>query len=263
VGGTNDHSEKNLPRLAADEKMKKSRSLHRRLSNQPALLGLLQTHPNPLLVKMAVQFGYDFLFLDAEHGVLAESDYAQIFAALAESDLLPIVRLADQDPEALVRYVAMGAAAIVVPHVSTVEEARRMVEALDRAMAVAPLSSVDRAAVTLIVIIESATGVENAQDILATDGVDAVIVGPSDLSADLGSRGNYASRAYADALVRIERAAVTTGKPLGTIPHGEYTLDTLLARGHRILLTATDIALISEALSAHLALAHSSVQSMA
>jgi 2-keto-3-deoxy-L-rhamnonate aldolase RhmA len=173
------------------------------------------------------------------------------------------VRLAEQDAGALARYVGMGARAIVVPRISTVQEVKRMVRALDDAASLVAQPRADRPAVSLIAIIESAAGVKNAQEILATDGVDAVFVGPSDLSTDLGSHGNYASCAYASALTQIESAAAKAGKFLGTIPHGEYTLDTLLSRGYRILLTATDISLLSEALSAQLARAQSSVQAMA
>lgn len=63
----------------------------------------------------------------------------------------------------------------------------------------------------LVVMIESALGVANAEDIQAVEGVDGVFIGPTDLTADLGCSGDYSQLAYAEVLARIDRAAHPRG----------------------------------------------------
>jgi 4-hydroxy-2-oxoheptanedioate aldolase len=257
--------------------MKRPRSLLDRLAGQRAILGLLQSHPNPALAEMAGMCGYDFLFLDGEHGVFSEMDHLNTLRALAATDVLAMIRLAKHDTRALGRYLDMGVDAIVVPNVTTAEQARTLVSAMHyppagiRGMGAgahrvtrygldlgAYLKS-PREGTSLIVIIESALGVANAEDILAVEGVDGAIIGPADLSADLGCTGDFSRPVYTEAIIYIERAAATQGKLLGTAPHPGYSLEALLARGHRMFIIGADMPLICEAMSAQVARARASL----
>lgn len=246
--------------------MKRHRSLHERLSTCRALLGLLQTQPNLALSELTGMCGYDFLFLDGEHGVFSESEYMHTMQVLSAVDVLAMVRLPRLDAPALGRYLDMGADAIVVPNVSTVEQARALVRAMEyppsgtRGFGAAAHRvtryGIDlvahmkdpREGAYLIVMIESALGVSNVEDIVAVDGVDGVFIGPSDLTADLGCAGEFSHPTYLQAIERIERAASSGGKLLGTAPHPGHPLEALLARGHRLLLLDADMPLICKAM---------------
>lgn len=252
-------------------------SVRDRLATQRALMGLLQTHPSPVIAEMAGMCGYDFLLLDAEHGVFSESDFLHTLRALASTDTLGMVRLAGHDTQALGRYMDMGADAIVVPDVSTVEQARALVRAmeyppagtrgfgaaahratrygLDRAAHV----SAPRSGVCLLLIIESTLGVANAEEIAAVEGVDGLIVGPSDLSANLGGVGDYSQPAYAQALATIEKAATAAGKLLGSPPHAGNPIEALFNRGHRMFILGADMPLIREVMCAQVTKARSSL----
>lgn len=247
------------------------RTLRERLATERALIGLLQVQASPQLAEMAGFCGYDFLLIDGEHGVFSDQDILHTLQALSAADALALVRLATHDLQAVGRYLDLGADAIVVPNVSTVEQA----QALARSMTYPPTGTrgfaaplqratrygldlvthvkAPRAGVCLLVIIESVLGVENVEGILAVDGVDGVIIGPADLSADLGAPGDFSQPAYAQALARIEQAATTRGKLLGTAPHPGAPLETLLTRGHHLIIAGADISLIREAMSAHVA----------
>src|SRR5207244_2945457 len=83
------------------------------------------------VAEMAGMCGYDFLLLDAEHGVFSERDYLQTLQALAATEALALVRLAKHDPQALGRYLDMGVDGIVVPNVSTAEQARTLTRAME------------------------------------------------------------------------------------------------------------------------------------
>jgi 4-hydroxy-2-oxoheptanedioate aldolase len=181
-----------------------TRPLTQRLSTQRALLGLVQSHPNPALTEMAGLSGYDFVFLDAEHGVLSDNDFVQACRTAAVNGTLCMARVAGHDPHSVGRYLDMGADVIVVPNVSTAEQANRMARAMlyppqgTRSFGAAFHRSTrygldvmahlqsPRAGTSLLVMIESRLGVENAAGILAVEGVDGVIVGPFDLAFDMG-----------------------------------------------------------------------------
>jgi 2-keto-3-deoxy-L-rhamnonate aldolase RhmA len=257
--------------------MPPSRSLLERLSTQKALIGLLQSHPNPALTEMAGLCGYDFAFLDCEHGVFSDFDCLHALRALAATDTLAVVRLAGHDLQAVGRWLDLGADVIVVPNVSTAEQAKRLARAMEyppkgtrgvgaafhRAtrygLDAAAYLKAPRGGASLLVIIESALGVANAGEILEVEGVDGAIIGPADLSADLGCAGDFASPAFAQAVEHIERAAGATGKILGTALHGSYPVEALVARGHRLLIVGSDISLIREAMTSQVAKLKSSL----
>jgi 4-hydroxy-2-oxoheptanedioate aldolase len=255
--------------------MRKRRSLHEWLSDHRALIGLQQTHPNLALSEMAGMCGYDFLILDGEHGVFSEADYLQALQVLAGFDIASVVRLPGHNTQTVGRYMDMGIDAIMVPNVTTAQQAAAFVRAMEYppvgtrgsgaalhrgtryGMDLGSHLKAPREGVCLLVMIESALGVANVEDILAVEGVDGVIIGPSDLSADLGRIKDYSQPAYAQALARIERAATERGKIVGTAPHAGSPLEALVARGHRLLIIDADMPLICGAMSAQAAAAKS------
>lgn len=259
--------------------MKPRHSIQGRLASQRSLFGLLQTHPNPALAEMAGMCGYDFLMLDGEHGVFSEQDYLQTLQALTATQVLALLRLPGHDIHAIGRYLDMGVDAIVVPNVSTAEEARALVRAMEYPPAgtrgfgapahratrygldLAEHMKSPRQGASLIVLIESSLGVANVEAILAIEGVDGVFIGPSDLTAGLGAARNFSQPAYTQALTQIERAAAASGKLLGTAPHAGNPVEALLARGHQLLILDADMSLIREAMSAQIAKARSCLQS--
>lgn len=259
--------------------MKLRRSVYERLSTQRALIGFLQTHPNPTLAEMAGMCGYDFLVLDCEHGWFSEMDLLQTLQAIGSTDIAAVMRLRGHDTRALGRYMDMGADGIIVPNVATPEEAKALARAMEYppagtrgfaapahrsthfGMNLAAHLKAPRERVCLVVMIESALGVTNAEEILAVEGVDGVVIGPSDLTADLGCLGDYSQPVYGEALARIEQVAAARGKLLGTAPNSGHPLEALLARGHRLLIVGGDMPLIREAMSAQVATAKSCILS--
>lgn len=199
--------------------------------------------------------GHDFLFVDQEHGVFSQLDYLHTIEAVVSTPLLAMARLADHDALMLRRCVLAGADAIVAPHVSTATQARALAESMR------PTDGTRTAA--LFVIIESAQGVANAEEILLVDGVDGAFLGPSDFSADLGSRGDYSQPGYADALARVAQVANRVGKSAGTAVHGNYSAGALYALGYGILVLDTDKTLLNEAMKSSLARALASLDSPA
>lgn len=251
--------------------VKRKVSLRERMFEKRALLGFFQTQACPVVTELVGMCGYDFIFLDGEHGVFSEADFLQALRALAAWDTAAIVRVRQHDTHAMGRYMDMGVGGIVVPNVATAEQAQAFVYAMTyppggtrgfgasmhRAtrygMDVAAHFQAPRDGVALIVVIESARGVDNAESILAVNGVDGALIGAFDLSADLGAPGNFSSAEYIDAIRRVESAAAAHGKIIGAAAHPGFSLEQLLARGHRLLLIGSDISLLREGMSAQLA----------
>jgi 4-hydroxy-2-oxoheptanedioate aldolase len=255
--------------------MPSRQSLHLHLAGRKALLGLLQSHPGPTVAEMAGLCGYDFLFVDGEHGVFSDADCLDTFRALVATDTLALMRLAGHDGQAVGRYLDLGADAIVVPNVATAEQATVLARAMEyppagtRGMGAslhrvtqygleaAEYVKAPRARASLLPIIESALGAANVEEILSVEGVDGVIIGPADLSADLGCAGDFSTAAFAQAVERIERTVRTSGKLLGTAPYPGSPIEALLARGHRLLILGSDVSLLREAMVAQLVMAKS------
>jgi 4-hydroxy-2-oxoheptanedioate aldolase len=236
--------------IAQQERMR-HRTLRERLGVGQPLLGLLQMYPNRSLEELAAASGYDFLMVDGEHGYFTDAELRATLGALANTDTLTLYRVPKLEPQLAERGLELGADMIVAPLVSTVEDAKAMARATTSRKG------------GLIVLLETKGGVENAAAILAVDGVDGVIIGPGDLSNDLGIKGQYSHPTFTQAFSRIERAAAAARKPYGTIAHGNNTLEALSARGHTILLQTSDHALIGAALKSQAAAARSALQGKA
>lgn len=234
-------------------------------------MGFLQSVPSPAVTELAATSGYDFLILDSEHGLFSELDHFQALLTLSGSDVPALVRLRGHDAQALGRYLDMGADGILIPNVTSAEEAQLMVRAASYppagargfagALARAARYGADLAAhvrtprggIFIAVMIEAMGGVENIDAILDVEGVDGVVIGPFDLTADMGFPGDFSRSGYAEALMHIERSAAARGKVYGTAPHPGYSLRELIARGHRLITLAADMSLFREAMSVQLA----------
>jgi 2-keto-3-deoxy-L-rhamnonate aldolase RhmA len=238
------------------------------------LLGFLQTLPNPSVAEMAMLSGYDFLVLDVEHGVFEDRDILHTLQAVNSGELLTLVRLRGHETRSIGRYLDMDVDGVVVPNVSTAAQTKTLARAMEypprgiRGLGAA-LHRVSgygadtlghlraaRGCACLIVMIESALGLANMEGILAVEGVDGVLVGPYDLSADLGCVGDFSAPTYLQAMTRIESVAASHGVIYGAPPHPGHPVEALIKRGHRLLLIGVDIPLLREAMYAQVAAAN-------
>jgi 4-hydroxy-2-oxoheptanedioate aldolase len=253
--------------------MSSSRNPREKLSGNRVLLGLLQTRPRLEIADLAATCGYDFVLMDCEHGLFSETDCLQMLPTLACREALSVVRVRDHDPKAVWRLMDMGVDAVAVPYVSTAEEA----DALARAVRYPPAgtrsfgASLHRATrygadsfadqhPCLFIMIESAEGVRNVDEIVAVEGVDGVIIGPGDLAASLGALGDFSRPAFSAAMSRIERAVLARNKFLGTAHYPGVALEALVARGHRLLIVGADIALLRGAMLSQVEEARASIE---
>ena len=210
--------------------------------------------------------GYDWLFIDLEHGSTSVETAGQISVAALDAGIAPIVRVPAGELALAARCLDSGALGVVIPHVDTVEQARAMADAFrfpplghrsiggaypHFGFASCPIgevvSGLDNATL-VIAMIETPRAVENADQIAAVPGLDALLVGTNDLSLEMGIPGQLDHPRVKAALDTVLGACKKHGKipALGGI-YGKELLTRYLGLGFRMMLAGNDISLLHSA----------------
>lgn len=144
--------------------------------------------------------GFDALCIDLQHGTNEMSDVLPMLQAVSQTDTVPFVRVAWNDPASIMRALDLGAYGIIVPLINNAEEAAKAVAACRYAptgmrsfgpVRAAQYGGADYPAhandeIIIMAMIETKEGLANLDAICATPGLDAVYIGPADLSYALG-----------------------------------------------------------------------------
>lgn len=167
-------------------------------------IGTWVSYPHPLMLEALSEVGFDWLTLDMEHNAFDYYDMALAFAAMRGSVSAPFVRLPDGTHENIKRALDAGAWGIVCPMVNTPEQAELIAKA-----AKYPMNGGNRGIgggrynasfgakgteyreqadneICVVIMLESPTGVNNLDKMLAIPGIDACFVGPNDLLGNMG-----------------------------------------------------------------------------
>lgn len=214
--------------------------------------------------------GIDWVLVDQEHGPNDLGLTLLQLQTLAAYPVTAVVRVPSHDPVTIKQVLDLGAQTILVPMVSSAEQARELV----RAMHYPPRgirgvgSALARSArwnrvdgyltdaeqhVSLFVQIETADGVEAAAEIAAVDGVDGVFVGPSDLAASMGLLGQQTHPDVVSAVHRAFDGVRSAGKPVGVNAFDPAVARSYLDAGATFVLVGADVAILArgtEALAA-------------
>jgi 2-keto-3-deoxy-L-rhamnonate aldolase RhmA len=217
----------------------------------------------PLLAKAA---GFDWLFIDAEHGAISTPEIAQICLAALPMGVVPIVRICAGALDEGTRALDNGALGLVVPHVDTPEQARGLVEAFRfapmghrstggtnahfgyRPPPAAEAQKILNAGLLIIPMIETPQAVENAEAIAAIDGIDALLIGSNDLALEMGIPGQVGHERVKAAYETVAAACRRHNKVLGMGGVYDQELSTRYMRlGARLVLGANDHSLLLNA----------------
>jgi len=205
--------------------------------------------------------GFDFLVIDMEHVPVEFSDLAAILRAIGCTPAEPVVRLAWNDPILVKRALDAGAQTVMLPFVQTPEQARaavsytryppqgiRGVAAVHRGSHFGAIPDYLQRAnheICVIAQLETREAVQNLAAIAADPGVDAVFVGPGDLSASLGHIGNVGHPEVQALIEQAAAAARIAGKPIGIVGPNPATVQRFLGSGYSFSAIASDIALMT------------------
>jgi 2-keto-3-deoxy-L-rhamnonate aldolase RhmA len=212
--------------------------------------------------------GYDWLFLDLEHNSMDLDTAVQIAVAALAAGIAPVARVPAGQLWLATRFLDGGGLGIVVPHVDTPEEARRIAEALryppvgHRSVAgglphfgyqkvgLAETCSAINEATFLVVMLDNPTAIANADAIAAVRGIDSLLIGTNDLAMELGIPGSFADDRIAAAYEKVCTACRAHGKFAGV---GGIAEEELLRRyirmGVRVVLPGSDLSFLMTAAS--------------
>ena len=237
-------------------------SLRARLRDGELLIGTLLTLASPETAELLAGVGFDWLFVDAEHGAF---DVRAIQAVLqgAGRETPCLVRVPALGEAPLKQALDAGAAGLIVPMVNTAEQAEcavrwtRYPPAGARSLGIARaqgyglrLQEYLRAAneeIALVVQAESAEAVGNIEAIVGVPGVDAVFVGPFDLAGSLGHPGEPDHEEVRGAVELIEQACKAVGMPLGIFGLTAEAVRPYIERGFTLIAAGADTVMLGRA----------------
>ena len=216
------------------------------------------------IAAIAKTAGFDTLYVDLEHNTLSIDACCQICIAAQQIGITPLVRVPANTPDYIGRVLDGGAMGVITPHVGSVEQARAMVDLVKfpplggrsaggalshyhyRSFPMAETNAAMNDATCLVVMIETVAALENVEEIIATEGVDMLLIGSNDLCAEMGITGQYDHPRLKDAFARSIEAARMVGKHVGV--GGLASRDDLMTQfvrmGARYVSTGTDLSFL-------------------
>jgi 2-keto-3-deoxy-L-rhamnonate aldolase RhmA len=226
-------------------------------------VGVRITRSVEIAKAMAVA-GFDWLFLDMEHGVMSLEACAQISTAALDAGIAPIARVPNGEYAIATRALDNGALGIVMPHVDSAAEAREVVNSLKyppighrsmggigphyglRSVSSGEAATALNAANLTIVMLETPKAIANAEEIASVPGVDVLLIGTNDLCAEMGIHGDFGNERVAEAYRTMIAAARKHGKFPGMAGvYNETLMPRYIEMGARFVLSGQDAAFMA------------------
>lgn len=227
---------------------------------QTAINGWL-TIPDPFAAEMMAHQGWDTLTIDLQHGVVDYPSMLRMLQAISTTPTVPLVRVPWLEPGILMKTLDAGAYGVICPMVSTREQAQQLVawtsyaprgarsfgpvRALLYGGADYPAHANDT--IVRFAMIETAQALDNLDAILSVEGLDAVYVGPSDLSLALGCKPQFddVEPKVAQAIAHIAERARAHGLQAGVHNGRPDIAQARIAQGYRFVTIGSDARLLA------------------
>jgi 2-keto-3-deoxy-L-rhamnonate aldolase RhmA len=224
-------------------------------------------HFIPAYIRQAAHFGYDCIWLDLEHRAMSDREAQSLLAYFHLCDIDCMLRAPTLEPTRLYRYLEDGATGLMIPRVSTAEQARMLVDAVkfpplgDRGYDGAGLDGdfyiqggddyLDAAnrETFLVVQIETPLAVDNVDEIAAVQGIDGMFVGPGDLGMRL--RRTETDLTLEQSLQRVAAAASNHGIAWGCPASSREQVRQLREQGAQLIAYGGDFSAFIEMLKNH------------
>ena len=237
-------------------------SFRKELLGGKKLIGTLVSLPSPSVTEILCDAGFDWLFIDGEHSPLTIGDIQNMLQAAGDRCSC-VVRIPANDEVFIKQVLDVGAAGIIAPHVNTAEIAEQVVRFAkyppsgERSVGVARASAYgfqfadyvknanDQLAV--VVQIEHVEAARNIESILEVDGVDAVFIGPYDLSASMGKPGKIQDPEVQNYMNQVREACRQCKKPIGIFAINVEDARPYLDQGYALVAVGVDTMMFGQA----------------
>jgi 2-keto-3-deoxy-L-rhamnonate aldolase RhmA len=243
--------------------------LKRDLAAGKVCLGATVTVASPALAEILSRVGLDWLWFDTEHTAMTLENVATMLAATNGSRISSIIRVPWNDKTMIKQALDLGPDGLIIPEIRTRAEA----EAAIRAMKYPPLgergAGLGRAQaygmrmgeymssandeVMMVAQIEHYTAVENIDDIVAVEGLDAVFIGALDLSGSMGRLGQTDDPEVEASVQKVFASCKKAGIPCGLVALGADAANRRIKEGFTQLIVGIDVVYLHGAVSAELA----------
>jgi 2-dehydro-3-deoxyglucarate aldolase len=233
-----------------------------RLRDRQLLLGTMVTLPTAATAEILAGLGFDWLFVDAEHGPLETREVLSILRAV-DHRVPCIVRVPIADEVPIKKMLDLGAAGIIVPQVNSADEAADVVEFARYAPEGSRGVGLARAhgygfgfqeyvesandEVAVIIQAEDEEAVDNIESITRVEGIDAVLLGPYDLAASLGRMGQVDDPLVVDAIQHVTETCLAAGIPLGYFGVTAEAVRPYMERGYTLIVAGVDTLFLGSA----------------
>jgi 4-hydroxy-2-oxoheptanedioate aldolase len=230
-------------------------------------IGAWSNLPDIHLAETLGRTGIDWICFDLQHGLMDYRDLLTLLPAICGLPVTPLVRVAANQPDQIGRALDAGAHGVIVPIVNTADDARRAVEACRyppggcrscgpmRDVLIEGLEYLATAneQIACIVMIETEEGLDNVDAIAAVEGVDAIFVGPMDLSYGLGLPGDFSNPRFTAAIEAILTATSKHDRAPGIFGYTPEMAAQSLADGFVFASMGTDISFFRQGMEQALA----------
>lgn len=245
------------PKVASINRMKQAWS-----AGSPAF-GFWSTIPDPFAIETVAGLDLDYVVVDQQHGVIDYASMVSMVRTIQHAGAAPVVRVMQNEPWMIMRALDAGALGVIVPLVNDAAEAARAVAACrfppQGARSYGPIrasgvigSKVPKALgdeVVCIVQVETREGLENAEEIAATPGLDGIYIGPADLALSLGLELGSAAgeREHVEGVERILEACRKNGIAAGIYGTSGGSARGFVERGFSMVNVGVDYVLLADA----------------
>lgn len=216
-------------------------------------LGTILTIDHPAIVEIAGLAGFDWLWIDGEHGLFNEISTATA-CAVNGGHIPAFVRLPDRSATAIKRFLDVGCDGIILPQVSSAAEVNDISRAAlypprgERSLGIARAQGygtrfpqcLQQQDYLIAVQIETASGVQNAAEIVRHDAVDFVIIGPYDMSGSFGIPGQVDAPQVMDGIAKVQGLCGEAGKPCGIFAGSAEKAKAYVPSGFDLVATGMD-----------------------
>ena len=232
-------------------------------------LGTWVMSASPLVAEAVGVAGFDWCVLDMEHTPLDLMDLVHLLQAVAGTPMTPVVRVPWNDTVNIKRVLDAGTSNLMIPFIQDAEEARQAVAATRYPpLGVRGMAGMSRGSrfgttpdylrtandhICVVLQLETPQAMANLEAIAAVPGVDALFVGPGDLSGAMGHVGQLTHPEVMASMANAARRANAIGMPIGSVGGNADTVAAYRAAGYDFVAMASDLGLLMRGLQAALA----------
>jgi 2-dehydro-3-deoxyglucarate aldolase len=241
------------------------KKFRKNLKLKKVLLGGWMQISNPDLTELVCDSNYSWVAFDMEHGSFSISDLPNLFRSVELYNKLTFVRLPNKRVDLCAQVLDAGCSGIIIPNIKNKKELKKIIDN----MYLPPLGSrgvgysrannygkkfeeykIQKEKPIIVPMIENIESVKKLDEIISVKGVDAILIGPYDLSASMGITGKFNNIKFKNAINRIKIITKKFKMPLGIhVVNPEYkNLKKFIKSGYQFIPYATDTSLVNTAI---------------